>query len=80
MKIKLISYGIARDILGAPAQHLELPVIKNIGELKQELVKRYPEFEKLTRFSMAVNEEYREEGFLLSDGDEVVIIPPVSGG
>ena len=80
MRIKLISYGIARDILGGSEQKLELSDTNSIGELKQELVRRYPAFDKLTRFSIAVNEEYREEAFLLSDGDEVVIIPPVSGG
>ncbi len=29
---------------------------------------------------VAVNREYREHGHVLSDGDEVAFIPPVSGG
>ena len=29
---------------------------------------------------MAVNQEYASPGQLLSDGDEVAIIPPVAGG
>ena len=40
----------------------------------------YPEFEKLRSFTIAVNAEYRSDDFVLSAQDEVVIIPPVSGG
>lgn len=29
---------------------------------------------------VAVNQEYREHHFVLRDGDEVALIPPVSGG
>ncbi|MFT4567217.1 MAG: molybdopterin converting factor small subunit [Saprospiraceae bacterium] len=80
MKLNLIAYGIAREILGESEMQLEITTAPNIGALKKQLVDMFPNFEKLVRFSMAVNEEYREEDFLLSDGDEVVIIPPVSGG
>ena len=29
---------------------------------------------------VAVNDEYREHGYALTDGDEAALIPPVSGG
>ena len=35
---------------------------------------------ELNTLSFAVNEEYRADDFVLSEDDEVVIIPPVSGG
>ena len=40
----------------------------------------FPDFEKLRSLVIAVNEEYQEDGFILSEKDEIVIIPPVSGG
>ena len=40
----------------------------------------FPDFEKLRSLSIAVNQEYREDDFLVKEGDEIVIIPPVSGG
>jgi len=80
MNLRLVAYGIAREILGGNDLQLNTTAVKSIGDLKEELVAKFPDFEKLTRFSMAVNEEYRDEEYLLSDGDEIVIIPPVSGG
>ena len=41
---------------------------------------KYPEFEKLKSLKFAVNEDYQEDGYRLKENDEVVIIPPVSGG
>ncbi len=79
MKLTLISYGIAKEILPAHKHEIDLPV-HTIDELKSSLFKSYPALEKLQSISFAVNEEYREDSFSLSENDEVVIIPPVAGG
>ena len=81
MEIKLIAFGIAKDIL--EQQHLALTIEEseiNIKNLKEKLLQKYPKFAKLQSLSFAVNEEYQKDDFLLKDQDEVVIIPPVSGG
>ena len=75
-----MAFGIARDILGGSTSTLELASPATIKHLKEVLVKRYPEFMKLKSFSVAVNEEYQEDDFILSEQDEIVILPPVSGG
>ncbi len=80
MNLKIRAFGIARDIFGEGEVAFTLSGANNVQNLKDELVKSYPEFEKLRSFSVAVNQEYQEDDFLLSDKDEVVIIPPVSGG
>ena len=41
---------------------------------------KYEGFQKLQSINFAINEDYQEDHFLLKEGDEVVIIPPVSGG
>lgn len=79
MKIKLVAYGIARDILKSSSRELEVDVT-TIGDLKNYLVQSYPDFEKLRSLSFAVNEDYQADEFEISENDEVVIIPPVSGG
>ena len=80
MKVKLVAYGIAREILNA--REINWPIVdgQTIAQLKQELISKYPTFGKLSKLSFAVDEEYRDDAFLLADGVEVVIIPPVSGG
>jgi len=79
-EIKLVAYGIAKDIIGDREIAFQAEGIGSISALKKELVLRYPKFESLVKFSLAVNEEYQEDGFVINEGDEVVIIPPVSGG
>lgn len=80
MKIKLIAYGIAKDILTAKEKELTVEDGLNLESLKNKLLTDYPAFTNLTKLSFAVGIEYREDSFQLNDGDEVVIIPPVSGG
>ena len=81
MKLKLMSFGIARDILGEKETLFEVGGPKvTIGDLKQGLLSKFPAFEDLKYFTMAVNQEYREDDFMVNENDEIVIIPPVSGG
>lgn len=80
MKIKLVAFGIARDILKDSNISFLFTDGKTIGDLKNALTKKYPEFEKLASLRFAVGEDYQEDDFELSEENEVVIIPPVSGG
>ncbi len=80
MKLRISAYGIARDIMNGSSTDMDLTEVKSTGDLKNYLIDTYPAFKDLLSFSLAVHEEYREDDYLLNDGDEVVIIPPVSGG
>ena len=80
MKIKLVAYGIAKDILKGKTADIELLNNNSIKDLKDQLIGQYPEFKDLSSLKFAVNEEYREDSYELSGQDEVIIIPPVSGG
>ena len=80
MKIKLVAYGIAREILGNSTLDISLGENSRIKELKNRLVADYLAFGNLVSLRFAVNEEYQTDDFQLSENDEVVIIPPVSGG
>lgn len=80
MKIKLIAYGIAKDILNERSLMFSIKESGSIKELKNALVERYPEFEKLVSLKLAVGEDYQEDSYILKEGEEVVVIPPVSGG
>ena len=80
MTIKLVAYGIAKDILKSKEKVWEVSHAGTIQILKDQLLTEYPSFANLSKLSFAVGEEYREDSFQLTDGDEVVIIPPVSGG
>ncbi|MDB4538955.1 MoaD/ThiS family protein [Saprospiraceae bacterium] len=80
MTINILAFGIAKDIINGSTLGLEIQNGTTVGDLKMELIAQFPDFEKLRSLVIAVNEEYQEDGFILSEKDEIVIIPPVSGG
>jgi molybdopterin synthase sulfur carrier subunit len=80
MELRIKAFGIAKEIFGSSNLDFHLQDGKNIKALKKELIKSYSEFDKLASFSVAVNQEYQEDDFVIKEGDEIVIIPPVSGG
>ena len=80
MKLKLIAYGIAKDIVNGREVTIDIPEDSTIADLKIILLQRYPPFLKLKSLAFAVGDEYQSDTFLLTNGKEVVIIPPVSGG
>jgi molybdopterin converting factor subunit 1 len=80
MKIQVVAFGIARDILEGNLSEITIENGGNIADLKDELLSKYPAFRELRSLRFAVNEEYQADDFTLSEKDEVVIIPPVSGG
>ena len=80
MKINLIAYGIAKNIVSAKQLEFKFQTGDTIGSLKQRLFQRSPDLSKLKSLSFAIGENYQEDSFILHENDEVVIIPPVSGG
>ncbi|GIV31512.1 MAG: molybdopterin converting factor small subunit [Saprospiraceae bacterium] len=80
MKLQLLAFGIARDITGQRFLELELPEGTTVARLREWLTEKHPRFNSLASLRFAVNNEYAEEERTLQDGDEVAIIPPVSGG
>ena len=80
MLVNILAFGIAKDIIGSQKLEIELSANCTVERLKGILCERYPKFSDLRSLSFAVDEEYREDGYVLQDGVEIVLIPPVSGG
>ena len=60
---------------------LEFPTQTRVAAVLENIIAQHPELNQwrnLTRFG--VNLRFVEPDTLLKDGDEVVLIPPVSGG
>ena len=60
---------------------LEFPPNTTVAAVRDRLISEYPQLSQwrdLTRFG--INLQFVEPDTILQDGDEVVLIPPVSGG
>jgi molybdopterin synthase catalytic subunit len=78
MKVKVVSFGILKDWLGAAERTIELPEDATVAALLERLnAQRAP----LARgIAVSVNAEFSSATQVLRDGDEVGLLPPVSGG
>ena len=80
MKLKILAFGIARDIFGADKIYLEMDENATVKDLKETLEQKYDTLKKIRSYFVAVDEEYSEENQVLTSESEIAIIPPVSGG
>ena len=81
MRVKVRLFARLRDIAGAAELEQQLPAGATIGDLWQALVGSSPDLAAYSAsLSCARNEDYARMSTVLSDGDEVAFLPPVSGG
>ena len=81
MDIRVRFFSTLRDAAGAEECWLALSQGASGLDAKMTLVARYPRVEGLINYArLAVNQEYQPWETLLHDGDELGLIPPVSGG
>ncbi|HEY5638596.1 MAG TPA: molybdopterin converting factor subunit 1 [Dehalococcoidia bacterium] len=80
-KAKVRLFARLADLAGTREAEVELGEGLTAADVFEVLVQRHPRltgFDAIVRF--AVNSEYVPETHPVRDGDEVALIPPVSGG
>jgi molybdopterin synthase catalytic subunit len=81
MQIRLRYFAAVREAIGKTEETRELPAGITAGALLDLLVAETPRLAGMRRSLMLmVAQEYVDADHVLRDGDEFVLIPPVSGG
>ena len=78
--MKVLAFGIAKDICNNSMIDINVEDGVTIDELKKLLKEKYPRLNELGSYMIAVNNEYASVNDVIYIADEVAIIPPVSGG
>jgi molybdopterin converting factor subunit 1 len=76
--VRVEYFAVLREHVGRSREDVRTTAA-TVGELWAELDRRYG-FPALGRVKAAVNDEFRDWGAPVRDGDLVVFIPPVAGG
>jgi molybdopterin converting factor subunit 1 len=81
MRVEVLFFGQLKEVAGRERDTIELPE----GACVSDLLRRYAEVSPALEpyfdvMAVALNQEYSEAEAALHDGDEVALIPPVSGG
>ncbi len=81
MTITVKLFALLRDRAGAAELALTLGDRATVATAAAALAERFPAMAAmLPRVAFAVNREYVDRSAVLADGDELALIPPVSGG
>lgn len=81
MRITIKLFAILRDRAGVSETSIELPDASDVSSACAVLCERFPSIRDfLPRVAHAVNRSYVSPSTTLHDGDELALIPPVSGG
>ena len=81
MKVRVRLFASYRERAGTSQIEMDIPRGATVGRLATEVARRFPDVTQSPEsLVIAVNQEYRDHLYGLDDGDEVALIPPVSGG
>ncbi len=80
MHIRVLFFGVLRDRLARAEQVLELGASATADTVLEHYRESVPLAGLWSTVAVAVNQQYAGPDTLLADGDEVALLPPVSGG
>jgi len=79
MQVRILCFGVLKDWLGAAAATVELPQGATVAALLEQMsARRTPA--ALRGIAVSVNAQFATAAQVLHEGDEVGLLPPVSGG
>ncbi len=83
MKVKVLYFASIKEKLGKEIEEFELEEGVTLGSLIDQIKLEYKSIAKFLEgrfFSYAVNQEIADKNIVLKPGDEIAILPPLSGG
>lgn len=79
MQIRVLFFGILKDLAGRSADDLDIPEGSRAGDVIGRYENLIPNG-RLSSVAISVNQEYSSPDAPLHAGDEIALLPPVSGG
>jgi molybdopterin converting factor subunit 1 len=81
MQIRVLFFGMLKDIVGRNQDELDVPEGSSVADVLARYELRFPSLRKsLPSVAVAVNQQYAGREHKLKAGDEIALLPPVSGG
>ena len=81
MRVRVLYFGVLKDVAGQGRAEMELEEGASVADLLiQHRGLGMAAGSIWDSIAVAVNQEYARVGDVLKDGDEVALLPPVSGG
>jgi MoaE-MoaD fusion protein len=79
MRVRVLLFGVLKEVFGSNAMNIDLPDGARVAVLLEQLAASNP-MPALKGIAVSINAEFANASQVLRDGDEVGLLPPVSGG
>jgi MoaE-MoaD fusion protein len=81
MQVKVLFFGMLKDIVGRAEEQLDLPGNTPLGGVFAHYAERFPRLREMAgSIVLAKNHEFADVSAAVAEGDEIALLPPVSGG
>jgi len=81
MRVRVLFFGMLKDLAGKAADSIELPEGASVRDVLAHYERQVPRLkDSFSSLALAVNQQYAGAETPLKAGDEVALLPPVSGG
>jgi molybdopterin converting factor small subunit len=81
LNIRVTFYSYFKELAGVANTLEQLPEGGTLGALHGRLIARFPKLSAMERSTLlAVGVDYQTRDYVLKEGDEVSLFPPVQGG
>ena len=81
MKVSVQFFSYFKDLAGCERFTADVADGATIGDLMGVIYKRFPKLEAMRKSTLvAVGVDYQDRAYVLKEGDEVSLFPPVQGG
>jgi molybdopterin synthase catalytic subunit len=81
VRVRVLFFGQLKDIVGKSEEAVDLPDGSSLGTLFARYREQYPHIDRLaSSIVLARNQQFASAGDRIDDGDEIALLPPVSGG
>jgi MoaE-MoaD fusion protein len=81
MQVRILFFGMLKDLAGRGSELLTLPERSTVGDVFNHYEEATPQLgEFAASIAISLNQEFAESDATLKEGDEIAFLPPVSGG
>ncbi|MDQ2898611.1 MAG: molybdenum cofactor biosynthesis protein MoaE [Acidobacteriota bacterium] len=81
MRVKVLFFGVLKDITGRAEEDSQFPEDVHLGGVFEHYAARFPRIREMAgSIVLARNREFAPISSPVAEGDEVAFLPPVSGG
>ncbi|HYM12611.1 MAG TPA: molybdenum cofactor biosynthesis protein MoaE [Bryobacterales bacterium] len=81
MFVKVLFFGMLKDLVGRSEERLQVEAGTRLGGVFEHYARLFPKLQEMSHsIVLAQNQQFAAPETVIGEGDEIALLPPVSGG